>query len=203
MNIIILGDKFQKRMKSKGCPGLIAIKNKPIIYHQYNRIKDVFPNANIIYIGGFEYKRLLSYLEKNNKIYQDIIVINNNNYDIYNYAYSLSLANAHLNDDCLLFFGEYIPSKILCQKIKNFTESHVFINKTIKSNVGCIIHEDHIENLAYDLDNYISHAYYINYSDAQIMKNLVTNKQYHNCFIFEIINNMISNGSNFLPFTTN
>ena len=39
MNIIVLGDKFQKRMKSKGCVGLIKINNKSIIQLQHKTIK--------------------------------------------------------------------------------------------------------------------------------------------------------------------
>jgi hypothetical protein len=43
MNIIILGDKFQKRMKSKGCTALLDYNKKPLFYYQYNIIRSIFP----------------------------------------------------------------------------------------------------------------------------------------------------------------
>ena len=65
MNIIILGDKYQKRMKSRGCVGLIKYNNKNIISHQYKTLHSIFPNANIIYVYGFDNKRFISYINKN------------------------------------------------------------------------------------------------------------------------------------------
>ena len=108
MNIIILGDKYQKRMKSRGCVGLIKLQNKNILHHQYKILTNKFALSKIVYIYGFDNKRLLSYLEKNNQAYSQLEFVHNNRYDQYNNAYSLSLVKEYLDDDLLIMFGDKI-----------------------------------------------------------------------------------------------
>jgi len=199
MNIIILGDKYQKRMKSKGCVGLIKLYNKNILTHQYKILKTKFPNANIIYVYGFDNKRFLSYVNKNIMSYSDIKLVYNPHYEQYNNVYSLSLLRDYLNQDCLILFGDHIFKNNTFDNFKRTNESQIFINVKTKTKLGCIINNDTIENVSYDLDNYLSEIYFISKNQIQTFRNLITNPAHHNYFIFEILNKMIDTNQKIIP----
>lgn len=199
MNIIILADKYQKRMKSRGCVGLIKFNNKNILHHQYHTLKAKFPNANIIYIYGFENKRLVSYISKNILTYPNLISINNNHYDKYNNTYSLSLIENYLNNDCLIMFGDHIIKNNTFNKFKPTEESQVFINTKNKTRLGCIINENVIENISYDLNNYLSEIYFVSKNQSNLFRDFVNNPLNRNCFIFEIFNKMINHNQKVIP----
>lgn len=203
MNFVILGDKFQKRMKSRGCVGLIKINNKTIIQHQYKNIKSVFPEANIIYVYGFESKKFINFINKNPSLQTDIITINNPNYETTNSTLSLYLASQYLNDDCFITFGDNLLNSSVFHKFDQNNGSQVFINKKHKNKIGCIINNDTVENIAYDLDNYLSEIYYLSKEDCHILQNLIDNAKYHNYFIFEILNKLIDQNRLIKPFFIN
>jgi|688.fasta_scaffold294417_1 CTP:phosphocholine cytidylyltransferase-like protein len=202
MNFIILGDKYQKGMKSKGCVGLIKInKTQNIFENQYKIIKSFYPLANIIYIHGFESKKFTNFLSKNR--YDDIKHYFNNDYEINNQTFSLSLAQQFLNDDCFIMFGDNILSKSIFNKFNNKCGPQVFISQDSSNEIGCIINNNIIENISFDLDNSLSNMYYINKDTAHLLSSLVSDKRYHNNFIFEIINKTIDIGICFKPYYLN
>lgn len=200
MNIIILGDKYQKRMKSRGCVGLIKLNNKNILTHQYKVLKHKFPNANIVYVYGFDNKRFVSYVNKNILMYSNITLVHNPNYDKYNNVYSLNLVNNYLNQDCLILFGDYIPKNTTFNNFKITKESQVFINLKTKTRLGCVVNHNTIENISYDLDNYLSEIYFISKNQIDIFKNLITNQIHYNHFIFEMFNKMIDSNQKIIPY---
>lgn len=202
MNFIILGDKFQKRMKSRGCVGLIKLNNKAILQHQYKTIKAAFPSANIIYVYGFESKKFINFISKITPPI-DIIPIHNSSFDEYNNAYSLSLVTEYLNDNCCIIFGDNILGPQLFQKFDINNGSQVFINKKNKSRLGCIINDNRVENISYDLDNYLCDIYYLNKNHAQLLKKFISNNRYHNYFLFELINKIIDHSEIIKPFFIN
>jgi choline kinase len=194
INIIILGDKYQKGKKSKGCPGLIIEKNKRIIDGQLNSIKNVFDKSKIYYVSGYESDKISQHIIK--KQY-DINIINNNNYHEYNESYSLSLALSQINNNPLLIIsGYYTPSVSLLNTI-NIDRSMVFIDKNNKTKLGCIVNDNIVENIFFDLDNYIQDIVFIESKTVSSIKKLLSNKKYMNCFIFEIINSLIDIGHTF------
>jgi CTP:phosphocholine cytidylyltransferase-like protein len=191
MNIIILGDKFQKRMKSKGCVALIENNKKPVVHNQYHTLKHIFPQANIIYIYGFEAKKFQNYIDKNYKEYPDLKIIYNSHYDNYNSSYSLSLASDFLDSNCLIMFGDIVLNKNLFAKFNIDNNSQVFLshNKTYK--LGCTIADSGLCNIDYDLNNYLYNIYYVQNIDGKNLKNIVKNSNYYNCFVFELMNKLI------------
>jgi choline kinase len=199
MNIIILGDKYQKRMKSKGCCGLIKYNNQPIVVHQYKTINKYFPEAKIVYVCGFDSKRLVSYVKKH--LPSNIDILYNKNYDKLNYAYSLYLAKDYLNDDCIILFGDKTFNNIFKGFDTQFG-SQIFVNTKQKSKLGCIIDENKVYNICYDLDNYLLETYFVCKRDTSLLKTILDNKLNHNCFVFEIINKMIDLNSNISPYFT-
>ena len=201
MNFIILGDKFQKRMKSKGCVGLIKINGKNILQHQHHTIRSYFPKAKIIYVCGFESKKILSFISKNPILKNDIVTIANKDYDKYNNAHSLYSASNFLNDDTLILFGDNVLHKKIFTGFDPNRGSQVFINNKQKSKIGCIIRDNSVRNIAYDLDNCLSEIYFLSsYHSIMVNKILTNNNLNHNCFIFEIINKLIDNNQTMIPF---
>jgi len=203
MNFIILGDKFQKRMKSKGCVGLIKINQKNILQLQYRNIKKTFPTAKIIYVCGFESKKLLSFIEKYKDQFPDLVGVYNRNYEIYNNAYSLYLALSQCDEECCILFGDNILDYKHLGHINQTSGCKALIDKQMKNKLGCIINQDHnIENICYDLDNYLCEVYYIPKNYIDLIKKMLENKTYHNYFIFEFINKLIDQ-IDFYPFFVN
>lgn len=203
MNIIILADKYQKRMKSRGCVGLIKLQNKNILYHQYKILTTKFPSSKIIYVYGFDNKRLLSYIDKNNHLYKQLIFVHNNMYDQYNNAYSLSLVKEYFDDDLLIMFGDKIITSSTFNRFSRNKFSQIFIDNHSQSKLGCIIDNNRIENICYDLDNTLSEIYFISQDQAIDLKNLVSNPSFYNYFIFELVNKMIDSNKPIIPYFIN
>jgi CTP:phosphocholine cytidylyltransferase-like protein len=203
MNIIILGDKFQKRMKSKGCMGLFKTKNMYRIVQQYQTIKKIFPIANMFYVYGFESKKLLNSLEKYQNLIRDVNFIYNDSYDKYNYGYSLSLVSNYLSDDTIICFGDTSLSNLHLLGIKDQFSKIIISNNT--GELGCVISNSKIENVFYDLENPIEEIYFIKKQDISILKEILQNKSLgiNNMFIFEIINKMIDKNVMFKPIQNN
>jgi choline kinase len=201
MNFIIIGDRFQKRMKSKGCVGLIKINHKTIFDIQYKYIKKYFPLSRITYISGFDHKRFIAHIDKHNNKYEDLNIVYNSKFNEYNYGYSLSLIKHYLTQDTIISFGDVIFNNTTFKKFQENFGSQIFVTKD-KTELGCIITDNSIKNIAYDLNNYLSNIYYLSHSDSLSMKNLfdIKDNKYRNFFIFELINILIDKKSNFKPF---
>lgn len=198
MNFIILADKYHKGMKSKGCVGLIKVNARINVFeHQYRLIKEQFKRSKIIYVYGFDHKKMASFI--NEKNYKDVKTIYNSRYEEYNYTHSLSLAQEYMNKGFFILFGDTIFKKNIFNNAPN-KNSQIFINNKQKNTLGCIIDQNQsIHNISFDLDNYLMDIYYINKKDSQLMQSLVINPKYKNYFVFEIINKMIDHGIQFSP----
>jgi hypothetical protein len=199
MNVVILGDKFQKGKKTKGCSGLFKIKNTYLIVKQYSAIRAVFPQSNIVYVCGFEYRRLLSAINNCDEIVKNINFIINENYNKYNYGYSLQLLKEHITQKTLILFGDSIVDyKILNTFDCQDNVSQIVLNKKTASSLGCVINNKKIHNIFYDLDNKIEEIYFIANKDITKLKDIL-DQPIKNMFIFEIINMMIDNNVSFKP----
>lgn len=203
MNIIILGDKFQKRMKSKGCVGLIRVNKLNILQHQVRYLREAFGDCNIVYVYGFDNKKFLSYLNKNNDFQKNnFIPIYNELYNRYNNGYSLSLAKDYLDDDCLILFGDNIIGNRVLAKFKT-NGSQIFVAPNIKNRLGCVLVDNKIENISFDLDNYLYEIYYLSKDHSLLLKQLLQYSKYYNHFVFELINKLITNHCDIKPFILN
>lgn len=196
MNGIILGDKFLKGMKSKGCSGLIPVTaKKNILQNQCEILQSVFHNINITYIYGFDSRKFIDFYEKNNL---NINVVYNKNYSQYNYGFSLSLAKELFDTGVIIIHGYKILNKSMFKNFNIKDGSQVFIrenNKHDKQDVGCIINNNKIESFSFDLNNTIDDIYYLNNDCANFFRlQLLDNKIYHNNFIFELLNKSIDHG---------
>lgn len=201
MNCLILGDKYQNGMKSKGCPALIAINNKTKIFdHQYSILESIVDNLNIYYVYGFDSKKFIEFY-KNSSI--EFTKIYNEQYNQYNQAFSLSLAQKILDrDDTLIIDGYQRLNKALIKKLINNTHSTIIVNKNSNhdsESVGCIINQDSVVSLSLDLNNQVQNIYYLNKQCSFNLSRLLDNKKYHNNFIFELLNKLIDQGNIIKP----
>jgi len=198
MNIFIIGDKYQKGMKSKGCPALIPInKSTNIVQNQYKILKSIFPEANIIYISGFEYKKIQNFLTEHEEIELNLII--NYNFNDYHDVDSLSNALDYFDDDSIIISGYHILNKKIFRDFNNVFDSQIFVSENKIGELGCIIHDDVVKNIGFDLSNYLTNIYYIKHQDAQIIKNYIEDKKFRNYFLFEIINILIDESIVFKP----
>jgi choline kinase len=204
MNCIILGDKYSKGMKSKGCPALINLtKSKNTLRKQYESLKSIDRDINIAYVYGFDEKNFVKHIQTNLNL--NIHTIYNKNYETFNYGYSLLLAEKFLSGFTIIMDGYYIPSRKIISEIKKKISSKVFISakdKLIKSSsIGCIVNKDSVvSNIGYGLNNSIEDIFLLSPSSSSTIKHIVSSSNIRNFFIFEIINKAIDTKEIFRPF---
>jgi CTP:phosphocholine cytidylyltransferase-like protein len=194
MRIIILGDRFKKGLKSKGCPGLIRANGdrSTIFDKQYHVFNQKFPNCEIIYVAGYDCKRLRHFIKKN---YQDkkIVVLKNTDYERFNDVQSLNIAKEYLNDSCIIVSGYITPSMVTFDSLDKIY-SQVFVTNK-ETSIGCVVNNKIVSNISFGLQNYISDIYYINKDDSLKLQKLIGVDSNKNCFLFEILNKIIEQDS--------
>jgi choline kinase len=197
MKFIILADKYQKGMKSRGCSGLIKINKKKFLFDdQYQIIKTRFPNAQIIYVGGFESKKIQTFIDKN---YNDVIYVENKRYDTLSDGYTISLIQQLLIEEIFIVCGYTVLDKKMFQSFSSSKGSQLFISNK-ETHIGCTITDNQITHISLDLPNYLSNIYYISSEDCKRLQKIVSNVKYKNYFLFELINQLIDMSVTFRPF---
>lgn len=191
MNCIILGDKYYKGMKSKGCAALISHKSSTILDGQYQILKQKFRPDNIIYVYGFDSKRFLTYITKNN--YLELVTVFNEEYEKKNSGHSLSLVKDFLNDDTIIIDGYKIISKTMLKNLDT-KKSSILVSSQSDNSLGCVVNDSVIENIGYDLDNKLCNIFYLTKLASHSLKAKLSTNKYHNAFLFEIFNDMIDEG---------
>lgn len=197
MNCIILGDKYKKGMKSKGCSALISFNKSTILHNQYSVLKQAFPSCKIIYIGGFESKKVETLIIKQ---YTDIIFINNDLYEQKNEGYSLFLSKDFLNENTIIVSGYSILEDKLWKTFSIHDYSQVFVSSRNDNEIGCAIQNNSVLHIDFGLDNHITDMYYICKAHIGYLKNVIEDQSHHNCFLFEIINKLIDNNLTVKPY---
>jgi CTP:phosphocholine cytidylyltransferase-like protein len=201
MNFIILADKYIKGMKSKGGTGLVKVNSRFNLFEtQHKIITKNFKNPKIIYVYGFDGKKISHFFDQ--RKYSNVIPIYNENYEKYNNTYSLSLAQKYIEKDFFILFGYSIFKKQIFENF-NKSNSQIFLNNKTKNHIGCIVDNENVNHICFDINNYIMDIYYISKADAPLMKELCTTPRYKNYFIFELLNKMVDMGVCIKPTTKN
>lgn len=199
MNCIIIGDKYQKGMKSKGCSALMRMnKQSTIIDNQYDTLTNLFDDLNITYIYGFDAKRLLDFVEQ--KKY-NIDMVYNQDYEKYNDGYSLGLVSDKLDGDTLVLLGYQTLTSKISKKIDGLKHnSGVFVTNNMSDpKIGCVIHDNSITTFNFGLSNYIYDIYYINKECSSYLKSILSTNKHHNYFLFELLNKILDSGLTIKP----
>ncbi|MGA1049635.1 MAG: hypothetical protein ACO3UU_16650, partial [Minisyncoccia bacterium] len=111
-----------------------------------------------------------------------ISAIYNKDYFKYNDAYSLytAITDDHLQRGYFVLLGYNTINTKTFDGFMPTANSQVFINKKRKSDLGCVINNNRIEHISYDLDNYLSEIYYISPADAKMLSLILSNKINYN-----------------------
>lgn len=199
MNFIILADKYKRGMKSKGAVGLFRLNQRYNMFeHQYNIIRKNFKKYKIIYIYGFDNKKVESYFHSNKKKFNNVHLVCNGSYAKYGCLYSLSQASDYMNNDFFILNGDSVFKSEVFKDFKPSGCSQIYVNPKEKYKLGCVIDENSlISNIAFDINNYLMDIFYIHKKDSAALKEYCQMEKYRNYFIFEILNKMIDNGNNF------
>lgn len=191
IDVIIPAAGIGKRMKSYGPKPLIKINNDlTIIENQLNIINRVLPNSNIILVCGFEANYLM------NKVPDDIIKVENENYEQTNVVRSIGMGLRAARRNVLIIYGDLVFNRE-CLESMNYSKSSILCGNNIMkdSEVGCIENaKGKIENLMYDLENKWGQIMFLRGKELQLFKNICWNTDNNNMFGFEAINAIISRG---------
>lgn len=199
MNFIIIADKYKRGMKSKGAVGLIKLNQRYNIFEkQYNVIRKNFKRHKIIYIYGFDNKKVESYFDNNKKKFSNVQLVYNDSYADYGCVYALSKAIPYMNNDFFILNGDSVFKSEVFSSFKPSGCSQIYVNPKEKYKLGCVINDNQlISNIAFDIDNYLMDIFYIHKKDSKSLKEYCQIEKYRNYFIFEVLNKMIDNGNQF------
>lgn len=194
-DIIILGSKPNKGMRSKGALSNISIAASQTVLD--NQIKNLVKKINvnrILYVGGHGFEEL-----KTTK-YKNISFIKNTFYQQKNNAYSLGLGLKEVSSSgVLILFSKILFSHQIFNYF-NYNESQIFISKHLDYKIGSIINNDKINNLSFNLNNKCCGIYYLTSNELKYIKSIYKyTNNLDNLFIFEIINRSIDLGAIYKP----
>jgi NDP-sugar pyrophosphorylase family protein len=196
LTVIIPSAGEGTRMRSFGPKSLIKLPNKlTIIDYQIQLILSKFPNANIIVVHGYEATKVMNYTSS-----LKVINIENERYATTNVVRSIAIGlRAALTDKILIIYGDLLCSASML-KLPDEHISSLYIDgsSTMTDNeVGCIIHNNYIESLMYDLPNKWAQIVYLTGRELDICKKLAYNINNENLLGFEILNEIINQGGKF------
>ena len=192
-SIIIPAAGIGRRMRIHGPKSLIPIQGgKTILSNQLENIKECFRHYEIVLIGGYQIDKLTRDIPKNTKI------IYNKNYEKTNVLDSIRLGLEEITTDkVIILYGDLIFNKN-CLNLPFYNSSAIVICNTMqKEEVGCIIENNTIENMFYQLPNKWAQISYFTGFELYKLKNLCNHDNYRMWFGFEAINTIISMGGKF------
>ena len=184
------------RMKTYGTKSLIKLKDDlTILEYQIQLIRKRFgPNITIIVVSGFESDKIIYHSP------EKIIHIENERYVDTSIVHSIGLGlKATITNRALIIYGDLVFNyATLSQPLENKSLLFIDTSNTMTDNeVGCIITDDRIENLMYDLPNKWAQIIYLTNKELKLIKQYCYNTLYEKWLGFELINLLISKGGRF------
>jgi len=196
--IIIPAAGMGSRMKYYGPKSLTKIKNDTtIIDHQLSIINTMAYNPQIILVAGYQADKIMNCLPSN------IIAIENESYETTNVTRSIGMGlRASITDSVIIVYGDLVFNKYaLGFAISQQSTIVLDTNNTMTENeVGCVIVNDNIEQIWYDLPNKWAQIVYLTGKELQLAKEICWQNVNYNMFGFEMLNKIIANGGNFKIF---
>src|SRR5208283_767415 len=184
------------RMKAYGTKSLIKIKDDlTILEYQVQLIRKCFgTHVTIIVISGFESDKIVGHSP------EKIIHIENERYSDTSVIHSIGLGlKATITNRVLIIYGDLLFNAVtLTQPLENKSLLFIDTSNTMTENeVGCIITDNRIENLMYDLPNKWAQIVYLTGKELKLMTQYAYNPLYEKWLCFELINLLISKGGRF------
>lgn len=181
---IILAAGVSRNMMTRGPSSLLDYDGRTVIDHQIKTIKSLDRDADICYVLGFNYEKIVSHILSNN---YDIRVVINQSYKTNSQVDSLRFGiNATKSNDCYIIHGDVIFNKTaIPQKNKSYTS---FCNGD-KRKVGICYQDNKLINLSYGISPCWSQIVHLTKPDFDLAKNKI-NSFKKNMLTFEFINSL-------------
>jgi choline kinase len=191
-DIIIPAAGCSTRMKVAGTKSLIYISDKRIVDRQIENINEVFNKKNIFVVSGFESEKVMNYLGNR------VINLENENYENTNVSRSIAIGlRACQSSSVIIIYGDlFFTKNAINHAYRN--QSFIVISETMTDNeVGCVIHNENVENIFYEIPNKWGQIAYFTGKELSLLKKIVFNRENNKMFGYEIINKIIDMGGNF------
>jgi choline kinase len=200
ISVVILATLPDNGIKSLGSKSLLPFRGKYLIEHQLEAIRHGLKNKkyDITIMSGFDNQRMIKSLSSIAKKY-DIKIIKQDYTTNLNFGGSLieSIGYSRYPNILSINYGVLFKPSIISSIVQTKETNKVTVsnNHSYNSNikVGCYDENNKIVNLFYNLGNkkYMD----INYWTAPTVKfiqNNISFQDYHNRFIFELVNLLIN-----------
>ena len=186
-------------MKSYGPKSLIKIKDDvTILDNQLKHIYRYFSGSQIIVVAGFEYNKVKQ------RFGDKVQVLENPDYITTNVVKSIGIGlNKSKYDNVLIIYGDLVFNAYTLKAPFGTYSSIVVDSYGLMGNdeVGCVIQDNLVEQMMYDLQNKWAHIAFFTGKELEILKQICSNKKYDICFGFEIMNIIINSGGRFGAFS--
>lgn len=192
--IIIPVAGIGRRMKSYGPKALIQINHpqNTIINLQLQTIEELFEDFSIILVCGFEAHKIMDYVS------DDLVIVENERYETTNVVRSIGMGlRASTGNHVLIVYGDLVFNKAALNC--DFEESCMLINNETmgKEEVGCIVNDDLVRNMSYDLEDKWGQIVYLTGKELELFKKVCWDQSNTNKFGFEALNLVINAGGKF------
>ena len=189
LSIIIPAAGTSKKMKSYGSRSLIELKNgQNVIYRQLSILSEVYPQAEIIVVLGFEAFKVLKHIPKN------VRVVINHSYEETSAVYSilLGLINA-VNDNVLIVYGDLVFNHDAVDNIPSDTSTVIVDsnNQLHVDEIGVVINDEQVSYFSYGVPVKWSQILYLTGKELEAFKVLALTKEKQKMFPFEVMNEVI------------
>lgn len=197
LSIIISASSYIQRMKSYGPPILFKHNSGiTLLEYQIKLIKEIFPESEIILISGLWADRVA------NLKTDDFRIVENQLFESTNEVEDIRLGlNNITTNNVLIFSGDMYFNKDTLINIPS--ESFVIYdskNQLSNIEIGMTIVDKNATTLSFDLINKYTGIIYINTNVFDKFKKVCLDRTKSRLFLFEIINNLITNGIKFRAF---
>jgi NDP-sugar pyrophosphorylase family protein len=196
-SIIILGANAGLRMRSYGPKPLLKVGGKTLFDIQYSILCEVFPNREVILVSGFNSHKVMSHTP------QDVINVENESHEKTNVSRSIGLGlRAATTDHIIILSGDlYFNQETLFGTPFRSKQSCLLTNMTMNDReVGCVVTDDKICNLAYGLPTKWSQIGYFTGEELDLLRKFTWNRNNDLKLWFEAINYIIAHGGTLLNY---
>jgi len=198
LNVIIPAAGIGKRMKSKGPKGLLPIHHgMSILEVQVRTILKVYPNADIIIVGGFECDKIRDTLWG----HFPVRVVYNPNYETTNVTHSVSIGlSAMLPGPLLILHGDLVFNEQTIQGLAGKHSSLLVAGNQLESTeVGIGQQDDIVTTLSYALSSKWGQMAYLQDKELDLFLKVAWNYRISSqWFLYEALNHVIDKGGRFL-----
>ena len=189
-SIIIPAAGSGRRMKSYGPISLVQIKpNVTLVDYQLKAIRKKLRPKEIIIVVGYHANKIMNYLPN------DIIKVENERYEHTNVVRSIGMAlRACTTNNVLIIYGDLAFNDATLE-IDHLERSAVITdnsNITSADEVGCVIHEDKIENIFYNIEPRWAQVVYIREPVLSVFKKICWDANKAKYFGYEVLNELLT-----------